>query len=294
MNGFRTVFAAAAIVCVASFASYAQAAAPAWESILKDGGVTVVTSAARGDRTSYTLEASSGRFTLDAAGTVSPAAARAVLALREAFSGWKSMVPGTTTFTAVGDDVRVRVVPTTFAEGSKDFIPYVPSGLVFSAMGGFIDYEFRVKVDAYFLRFRGRFAGERALLDRLVSAIDDPAIFVRDNDPDYHLARTIEQEEVLIALRAGLDAQAKLIEALDGKLKAQGERIALMEKALIANQAKSASKPVPPEIIARVVALRGENPKMTSKEMVVVLKTEGITANIKQVGAVLSILFGEY
>lgn len=280
MKGFRTMFAAMAIVCVSSFVAAQDAASPPWEDILAQGGVKVVGKTARGDRTSYTLEAASGRFTLDAAGTVGSETAKAILALRSAISGWKSLVPSAVAFTALGDDVRVRVVPATFAEGSRDFLAYVPSGLVFSAMGGFVDYEFRVKVDAYFLRFRGRFAGERELLDRLVSAIDDPAGFVKNNDPDYHMARTIEQEEVIIALTARVEALEK--------------KSALLETALIANQAKSAAKPVDPKIIAAVADLRAKNPKMAAKDMVVQLKTQGITANVKQVGAVLAILFGEY
>jgi hypothetical protein len=284
MNGFRTVFAAAAILFVSSFAVAQDAASPSWEEVLAQGGVKVVTKTARGDRTSYTLEAASGRFTLDAAGTVSAETAKALLSLRSALSGWKSLVPGSVAFTALGDDVRARVVPATFAEGSRDFLPYVPSGLVFSAMGGFVDYEFRVKVDAYFLRFRGRFAGERELLDRLVSAIDDPAGFVKNNDPDYHMARTIEQEEVIIALTARIDELEKRLTAKD----------ALLETSAIANQAKSAAKPVDPKIIAAVADLRAKNPKMLAKDMVVQLKTQGITANVKQVSAVLASLFGEY
>lgn len=277
MNAFRTVFAAAAIVCVSSSIAFAQESPSGpWVDILSEGGVKVVTSAARGDRTTYTLESAAGRFTLDATGTVSPDAARAVLTLGKAISGWKSLEPASITFNALGDDVRVRVVPAKFAEGSRDFVPYVPSGLVFSSVGSFIDYEFRVKVDAYFLRFRGRFDGERALLDRLISAVDDPAVFVRDNDPEYHLARTIEQEQVLIALKADLEAQ-----------------ISRLERALIFNQAKTAAKPVPPAVITRVAALRAENPTMTSKDMVVRLKEEGLVATIKQVNAVLVVLFGE-
>lgn len=273
MNAFRSVFAAAAIICVSSTVSFAQEAASGpWVDILREGGVKVLSSVARGDRTTHTLESSAGRFTLDAAGTVAPEAARAMLSLGQAISGWKSLVPGSITFTALGDDVRVRVVPAKFAEGSRDFIPYVPSGLVFSSVGGFIDYEFRVKVDAYFLRFRGRFDGERALLDRLASAIADPAVFVRDNDPEYHLARTIEQEQVLIALKA---------------------RIAQLETVLIANQAKTASKPVNPAVITRIAALRAENPKVSSQDIVVKLKAEGLVATPKQVNAVLVVLFGE-
>ncbi len=294
MNAFRTAIAAAAIVSVSSSIAFAQAAPSGpWVDILGRNGVKVVSSSARGDRTSYTLESSAGRFTLDAAGTVSPEAARALLALGGAISGWKSLTAGSIVFTALGDDVRVRVVPTKFAEGTRDFLPYVPSGLVFSSVGAFIDYEFRVKVDAYFLRFRGRFDGERALLDRLAAAIDDPAVFVRDNDPEYHLARTIEQEEVLIAHKDQLAAQEGRIAALEARIAALETRLSAREKVLIANQAKTAAKPVDPAIIERVAALRTENPNMASKDMVLKLKSEGLVATIKQVDAVLIVLFGK-
>ncbi len=308
MNAFRTAIAAAAIVSASSSIAFAQAAPSGpWVNILGQGGVKVVSSSARGDRTSYTLESSAGRFTLDAAGTVKPEAARALLSLGQALSGWKSLTAGSIAFTALGDDVRVRVVPSKFAEESRDFLPYVPSGLVFSSVGAFIDYEFRVKVDAYFLRFRGRFDGERALLDRLAAAIDDPAAFVRDNDPEYHLARTIEQEEVLIAhkdqMAAGeskiaanesrIAAHQDLIAALEARIAALEARLSAREKVLIANQAKTAAKPVNPAIIERIVALSAENPNMASKDMVLKLKSEGIVATIKQVDAVRIVLFGK-
>jgi len=202
---------------------------------------------------------------------------------------------------------------------------YVPSGLAFSASGKHIDYEFRVKVASYFLRFEGRFAGERALLDRLAGAIAKPADFIRDSDPEYALNRIIELDKAFEILSQQLEIQnAKLvllqkqIEAMQlslarlpelesemqAKLEAEQERSRALEATqnLIARSAMaslskgffSSAKAPTEEVVAYTVAQRTNNPAATAQEILTSLKADGLESDQKQIKAILSVLYGEY
>jgi hypothetical protein len=87
--------------------------------------------------------------------------------------------------------------------------------LSFSAQGEKVDYDFRVKSGSYFLRVQGRFQGEAAFLERVLRAVNDPALYARDFDTDYQVRRLGELLELFSELeKAAVEKSAAMDRAV--------------------------------------------------------------------------------
>jgi len=197
------------------------------EALLQERGVTLISRESSGGRTLYTLsDKDHRRFTIETVGLVSGDTVRSALLLLETVDGWKSMSPGLPAFQADGETVRMRIVPDRFVASNRDLRPFVPSGLSFSAQGEQIDYDFRVKSGSYFLRVQGRFQGEAAFIERVLRAVNDPALYARDFDTDYQARRLGELLELVSELeKSAVEKSA----ALDRTLRELERRLASVE-----------------------------------------------------------------
>jgi hypothetical protein len=122
---------------------------------------------------------------------------RTVFRLWDNVFSWTSLTPGSQNFRIAGDSATLRLVPGRFVADGRDLAPFVPSGLSFTISGDRIEYDFRLKSGAYFIRLAGRLQNETVFLERFRRAVDDPAAFARENDPDYISRRIVELQEAL-------------------------------------------------------------------------------------------------
>ncbi len=90
--------------------------------------------------------------------------------------------------------VEIVLIPSTFSYNGMDLAQFMPSGMQFYYTD-FLEYDFRLRVNQYFLRFAGRYTDEKAFADRLVDVVKNPTSFLRSQDPEYMLQRldTIEK-----------------------------------------------------------------------------------------------------
>lgn len=280
------------------------------DRLLTERGITLVSRDASAGKTVLAFSTADGvAFGVEAGGEISEEVVRTALRLLDTLSAWKSLSPGTQNFRVEGDTVTLRLIPGSFVVGGKNYKPFVPSGLSFSAAGDRVEYDFRVKSGAYFLRFAGRLQNETTFLDRLKRAVDQPASFARDNDPDYLSRRIGELQEALeasdaknSALETRLAAAEGRFAALDGRLAALDARAAEEAKAdestrraAVEAHSKGIFAPaaIDGAVIARVRALKAEKPATTVSEMLAALKAEGVSASQRQVTAIFVVYFGE-
>jgi len=210
------------------------------EALLQERGVSLISRESSGGRVLYTLsDQKHGRFTIETVGLVSGATVRSALLLLETVDGWKSLSPGLPAFQADGETVRMRMVPQRFVASGRDLRPFVPSGLSFSALGEQVDYDFRVKSGSYFLRVQGRFQGEAAFLERVLRAVNDPALYARDFDTDYQARRLGELLELVSELeKSAIEKSAamdKVVRELEARLAAAEAHADKMETRIETN-----------------------------------------------------------
>jgi len=210
------------------------------ESVLQESGVSIISRESSGGRTLYTMSGhDQGRFTIETVGVVSGATVRSALLLLETIDGWESLSPGRPSFQADGAIVRMRIVPDRFVVSGRDLRPFVPSGLSFSAQGEQVDYDFRVKSGSYFLRVQGRFQGEAAFLERVLRAVNDPALYARDFDTDYQARRLGELLDLVSELEKSAvekgAAMDRIIRQLEARLAAAEAKANQIEKRVEAN-----------------------------------------------------------
>jgi len=307
MRTRRTAFAAVFIWSVLVSASFAQ---DGIDRLLSERGMTLVSRDTVAGRTVFSFAAAEGvKFGVETSGDISEEVVRSSLRLLDTLAAWKSLSPGTQNFRVEGETVTLRLVPGKFVSGGKDLKPFVPSGLSFSASGERIEYDFRIKSGAYFLRFSGRLQNESTFLDRFKRAVDQPAAFARDNDPDYLSRRIVELQEALEAAEAKNVVAETRAGALETRLAAEESRLSALEtrvidgekadvnarRATIEAHSKGFFAPytISNALVDRVRALKTANPAIAVADIMTALGKEGFSASQRQVKAILIVYFGE-
>ncbi len=278
------------------------------DKLLSSRGITPVSSDSAAGKTVSVYAFPSGlRFSVESSGPVDADAVDSALNLIDQLSSWKSVDPAVLRFRVEGKTATLRVIPSAFTVDGKDLKPFVPSGLLFSVEGEAVEYDFRVKSGPYFLRFNGRLQTESSFLERLGRAIDDPAAFALENDPDYLSRRIAELQEALEASDAKIAGLESALAERDERMKAAvaasdasdaetAAAVASLRRAAMAVYSKGlfgAPKPIPDEIVAGIAALRAERPSIAADELAAALKEKGIAASSKQINAVLAVIYGE-
>ena len=245
----------------------------------------------------YSFSAQNGtKFSVESDGEISVASARSAFRLLDTLLPWKSLSPGTQQFRIEGNLVTLRLVPGKLVSGARDLKPFVPSGLSFSIDGDRVEYDFRIKSGAYFLRLAGRLQTEALFLDRLVRAIENPAAYARDNDPDYLARQLAELSESLEAEKTARTASEAKVAALEARTAEQEKALGSVQAAAMAAHAKGAfgaPKPIPAEVVEGVRKAKAAKPNATAAEVATSLKNDKIAATDRQIKAVLAVIYGE-
>ena len=211
----------------------------------------------------------------------------------------------------------ILVVPSSLEYDGEELADYMPSGLQF-AFNQVLEYDFRVLVDEYFLRFAGQYIDEELFLSRLAEAIDDPVGFLESQRPEFLARRLDEVEEAVASLtRAFEDQSAELAdtrevleqtrEELNGtREQLNGTREALTEAraevfdlryaVLAFNNSNwfGRDRPIDEEVIDRIVELKRANPEIERGEIRDRLSEEDLDVSSNEVYLVLSVYFGEF
>jgi hypothetical protein len=195
-------------------------------------GITVLSTQPEGDRVVYELKDAKGtRLTVVGDKEVTEPQAKAVLYLRDALMGWKSMAAPSLRVTLSGPRAEALVVPSRYAYDGLDLVRYIPSGMQFY-LDTILEYDFRMKVGSIFLRMKGQFFDEDQLGARVANAARDPIRFLERTDPEY-LYRTLQEvTTALKGLESGGDNALQSLRDLVADYQALKAQKPLLEKKL--------------------------------------------------------------
>lgn len=224
------------------------------------------------------------------------------------FSSWQNITFARVNLTLEGDTLRALLIPSRFEYQGKNLLPHIPGGLFFTTTGDDVKFDFRVKSGDYIIRFQGQLIDEHSFLNHIISAIDDPAQYIRNNDPSYLSSRIDELREQVVVLgeqngllitnlEQKLKEQEALIISLQAEnqaLKAAKDNIAAAVVAALSKGLFSAPKSPSSEIINRIIILKQQNNNATVAEIGTQLKAQGLRVSDKEIRAIIMVYFGEY
>lgn len=167
-------------------------------------------------------------------------------------------IKGTKASVNVESDTKFRFIiyPTELIYDDIDFAKNLPSGMAFYYNSALF-YDIILKIDDLVPRVNGAYISPEDLLSQLKSAIVSPDLFMYD---EYVLQRIDRLENAVMALS---------------------------KKGIFAKPSK-----VSPELVNAIRSLYNENPDLTSKQVVSILKEQGYKVSSSDVAAVKLVYLG--
>ena len=161
---------------------------------LEAEGYSLLSTRQKGDETIYEVRDREGSIITIQSGTPLTRETVGLLkTLHDDFYTWNDMRVDTMSLIISEETAEISVVPSSYEYGGVDLTAYMPSGMQFY-YDGFLEYDFRLKVDTLFLRVRGRYEGERELSEKLVSATGDPYTYIQSYDQEFFIRKFMEMD----------------------------------------------------------------------------------------------------
>lgn len=230
----------------------------------KSENITVVETKKEDDVITASLKDSEGNAFTVSYSELNDATAELILKLKSDFYGWKTMQISSIKFVVYRDRIEIAILPSTFNCSGTDIIPYLPAGMFF-IYRDVLEYNFRITKNDLFVRIKGMWNTEEAICKKLLEAIKDPLSYIRKRDPEYFLEKIEEFEKlrygVLMLHNKGFFGGFNLIK---------------------------------PSVIKRIVAMKKQNPKITSDEIKKQLEKENLSASSKEISLILNLYFNEF
>jgi hypothetical protein len=175
-------------------------------------GYTTLRTGSDNGYTVYTLRHSSGnQVTVNIRGTVSSNQADMLDYISETFFNLVYMNISSLKVVFSENKADILVIPSSFSYDGVSLVRYMPSGMQFSYTGT-LEYDFRLFVEKLFLRMRGQFFNAEQFAEKLVTAVNDPYLYIQSQDPEYIIRRfdnidddigALKEEDRQIDLRLG-------------------------------------------------------------------------------------------
>ncbi len=156
---------------------------------LEDFGYRVLDRTSVDGQANYRVRAANGQvLDVSYAGAFSAQRAEVLEEVRHTMAG----IPGLRLdrLRVVFDAGRADIVavPSTFRIDGRDVSENMPSGMQF-AYTDFLTYDFRMRVDNLFLRLNGQFFTGEQFTQKIIQAVQEPALFVQSQDPQFLFSR---------------------------------------------------------------------------------------------------------
>jgi hypothetical protein len=119
---------------------------------------------------------------------------KALQTLTETFFGWDNLKIAEIKIIAFPERLQAVILPQALSFENVDFLGNIPSGIQFYYTS-FLEYDFRMKVQDYFIRMQGSLFSEQELLARMKQAVNDPVLYIKTHDPEYMIRKLTELEK---------------------------------------------------------------------------------------------------
>jgi len=207
--------------------------------------------------------------------------------------------------------VEIVLIPSAFNYNGMDLAQFMPSGMQFYYTD-YLEYDFRLRVNQYFLRFAGQYTDEKTFADRLVEVVKNPTSFLRSQDPEYMLQRldTIEKalgdstranRETLSRVAALAEQVTKLqtqLDAADASRDALVRQMQLLEYGVMVLHNRGwlfGTINLPDHAaVEKAIELKKANPNWTKDELATELKKGGYKISGNELFLILGLYFNEF
>lgn len=202
--------------------------------------------------------------------------ADAILNLNKGFYTWKYMKVKQISFTITNDLIEVNVIPASFTYKNQNFMPHLPSGMLFSYADSLV-YNFRISKSNYFVRINNNMSTEEALCENIAEVLLNPLEYLRKREPEFIFRKLTQLEEELASTNEKLDKLTY------GVLGIHNTGFLGFGNNLIDKNA-----------IAKVVELKKGNPALKKKEIAAILEKEKIELSNQEIELILNVYFNEF
>lgn len=254
-------------------------------------GISLQNTEQNGEEIYISLADSSGRqFGVKYFGEVSAEDADRILSLRNSFYGWKNMKPSRMDFFITGQVIEIAVFPEKYIYKNKDFMPFIPGGMLFTYAGE-LSYNFRITKNNVFIRIAGPYKDEDELGNKMTEAINDPLGYLKKRDPEYFLGKLT------------------MLETKSREQQEQYEKLLSDHKALLAEHARLMNavmtlhntgflgfgvSQIDQKTVVRIIEMKKAVPALKADQIRDQLEREGIKASKNEVFLVLSVYFNDF
>lgn len=250
----------------------------AWE----EKGVTVVSSSLESGRNIAILRDKNGNFSVSYTGQISNTIENRILALRSQILQWKNIEIKEMQFTVTNNEIEILLYPAKVIYNQIDMTNSLVSGMFFFYQED-LSYDFRMVKDNKFMKIKGKFTSEEELLKKMLFAIQNPTLYIKQNTMDYALSKLEEQENEIEKLKNSIENLRKEFFTTRYAL------VSLSNRGFFGGL-----KPIPVATIEKIVALKKKNPTWKIKDIENQLSKENISISSKEIGLVIGVFFNEF
>ncbi|MCF7927775.1 MAG: hypothetical protein K9L68_02035 [Spirochaetales bacterium] len=227
------------------------------------------------------------------------------------FSAWNNLRAQSVRLRFENERAYLVIVPSKLICEGKDMAGYLPSGMQFSYISGYLEYNFRMLVDNLFLRFFGRFVDREQFCAEMAEAVANPFAYIQANDPAYAMRKLVSVEKELDKLQTEaaensgsveeLRSSLKELSARHRRLREEHEKLLsdyrdLLYSVMVLHNTGWFRGPTPfdREGLKRVVELKERNPSWNAEEIAPIIKDEGFELSNQEIKLILKVYFQEF
>ncbi len=187
------------------------------------------------------------------------------------------------TFLYKNGTLDVSLIPITYSYEGTDYVSIIPAGIQFMLEKDTVQYNFRIKKDAYFVKIKGDFVDDSLISEKLKKAAANPALYIKQRDPEF-IANKLEQlEEEMDSLKT----QSKRLENENNLLKYA--LMAFHNKGFLGSE-----KPVPEEKIRAVLDYKKKFPKATREQVEEEMEKQKLEISSREIKIIFFVYFNEF
>ncbi len=221
-----------------------------------------------------------------------------VLKLKDQLYNWGDLSIDSIQFVFSSKDLLdIIIIPTKLEFDGTNIITTLPAGMLFFYTDA-LRYDFRMSKDGFFLRINGKFTTDADFKKKIMSAYNDPAGYLRRNDPAYLPSRVDDLEEEFNTAKLDLSLKISNLQSQLDDLKADKTRMKYAEVNLSRRGFFGGlqTPPLSTDTIGKVVKIKQTNPAFGGKEILDQIKKDDPKSTLTSgdVQIILLVYYNEY
>lgn len=245
--------------------------------IQEGGGVS-------GSKTVTLVDETGSKLLFDMEVDPSPERLGALKSVVTEIRSWKNLAVADLKATNTASNLRIVVVPSSFAVQGVDLEHAVPEGIQIYYDSA-IEYDFRVMSGEYIVRLNSVYTNEDDLDAAIISAFKDPAAFLEARDPLY-IQKRLDQLSVRLGALEAMTSPSTIGQSSASDTPWSRARVAILAALNGGKWENDASA-------AKLDELKKANPQLSKADAAEKLKAAGFPMTKAELSAIYLVDFGE-